>query len=313
MSGRSATDRAFTALVTGANGFLGRYVSRTLSAGGFRVTGIGHGTWASDEWRAWGIDEWHQCDVTLETMGSYGGEPQIIAHCAGSGSVAYSVKYPLQDYRRTVDTTTAVLEHMRVTSSKAQLVVPSSAAVYGAVKKMPIGVDVPLRPVSPYGVHKKIVEDLCRSYGRHFGVRTSIVRLFSVYGVGLRKQLLWDACNKIRTGDFSFMGSGRETRDLIYVEDAADLMLAAARKASSDCLILNGGSGEAVRTGDIIKAVMAAFDAKGTPSFSGAPSQGDPAHYQADITEALALGWSPRFKHLSQIDAYVSWFKAERE
>ena len=108
--------------------------------------------------------------------------------------------HPYQDYQRTVATTHSVLEYFLTVRPNAGLVLPSSAGVYGIVNSMPIKVTDPLNAASPYGLYKKIAEDLCRSYGKHFGVRSVVIDLFSIYGIGLRKQLLWDACTKITAG-----------------------------------------------------------------------------------------------------------------
>jgi hypothetical protein len=54
--------------VTGAYGFIGRHVARRLAAAGWRVIGMGHGSWSREDWKAWGIDEWHAVDITLETL-----------------------------------------------------------------------------------------------------------------------------------------------------------------------------------------------------------------------------------------------------
>src|SRR6185312_5873943 len=124
---------------------------------------------------------------------------------------------------------------LRCYCPQATLVVPSSAAVYGAVRQIPINESGPRNPISPYGVHKKIAEDLCYSYARHFGARIALVRFFSVYGAGLRKQLLWDACNKLVVGDGRFGGHGNEVRDWLHIEDAARLLIAAAQHAAPTC------------------------------------------------------------------------------
>jgi len=73
-------------------------------------------------------------------------------------------------------------------------------------------------------------EDLCLSYAGRWGIRTSVVRLFSVYGPSLRKQLLWDACEKFRRGDNTFAGTGSELRDWLHVKDAAALIATAAER-----------------------------------------------------------------------------------
>ena len=85
----------------------------------------------------------------------------------------------------------------------------SSAAVYGPGHEGPIGEDARLDPASPYGCHKLVMELLCRSYARSFGVSIVLLRLFSVYGEGLQKQLLWDLCSKLarnRCGQLGGLG-----------------------------------------------------------------------------------------------------------
>jgi len=296
------------ALVTGAYGFLGRHVARALAAQGFHVIGIGHGNWAHDEWRRWGVAEWHTADVTVETLTIYAGEPNLVFHCAGSGSVMFSMTHPLQDWQRTVGSTLAVLEYLRVQQPQSRLVIPSSAGVYGMASHMPISTSAVLKPSSPYGMHKKIAEDLCRSYAQHFGVRSALVRLFSVYGIGLRKQLVWDACSKLKKGVAHFAGTGKETRDWLHVEDAVQLMLTAARHASIECPVVNGGEGLAVSIREVVELIAARLGTSALPVFSNELRAGDPTHYQADVSEALAWGWAPQRDRKSEMNAYVDWF-----
>ncbi len=296
------------ALVTGAYGFVGRHVARALAARGTPVIGIGHGSWGRQEWRSWGLAEWHTADVTVETLTTYAGEPDLVFHCAGSGSVAFSMTHPQHDWQRTVASTFAVLEYLRVQRPSARLVIPSSAGVYGAAVRMPISTDAALRPFSPYGVHKMMAEDLCRSYAQHFGIRSALVRLFSVYGIGIRKQLLWDACVKLSQGVTSFAGTGLETRDWLHVEDAAQLMLVAAKNASTFCPVVNGGEGRAVTIREVVELVAGRFNGELVPTFSGELRLGDPTHYEADVSDAVAWGWATKKDRKTEMSAYVDWY-----
>lgn len=296
-------------LVTGAFGFVGRHVARAAAARGYVVHGVGHGAWSRSEWREWGIDEWHVADVTLDTLVSYGGDPDIVFHCAGSGSVAFSMSHPAQDFERTVLTTLSTLEYVRLHRPDAKLVLPSSAGVYGNASSLPIRIDAPLAPASPYGGHKKMAEDLCRSYAAHFGVSAAIVRLFSVYGVGLRKQLLWDACGKLARGPAEFGGTGDETRDWIHVDDAAALMLAAADAASSACPLANGANGSATQIRKIVESIASEMGNGNAVRFSGMSRPGDPAHFAADIAEARGWGWQPTRSLAAEIARYVAWYQ----
>ena len=296
-------------LVTGAHGFVGRHVARCFSEAGYVVTGIGHGTWDREEFSTFGITFWHQSHVNLESLVTYGGEPEIIAHCAGSGSVMFSMTHPLQDYDRTVSSTAAVLEYVRLHSPGTIVVYPSSAAVYGDAEKLPISESDALKPVSHYGVHKLVAEQLCHSYARNFSVPVAVVRYFSVFGEGLRKQLIWDACSRVSSGNFTFFGTGAEMRDWLHVDDAARLLIVAASHAGSGCPIVNGGSGTGVTVSGILSMVFREFGLTRSAGFSGEPRLGDPPGYQADIQLATKWGWRPGISLSDGIKRYVEWFK----
>lgn len=298
-------------LVTGAYGFIGRHVAKHFAGAGWTVLGIGHGSWARDEWRLWGISDWHTADITLDSLMTYAGSPNVIVHCAGSGSVGFSMTHPVQDFQRSVVTTMAVLEFIRLHVPQTHLVYLSSAGVYGKVEKLPIVESSPLIPVSPYGVHKKISEEICKSFADHFGLTVSVLRLFSVYGAGLQKQLLWDACNKIIQSKYMFFGTGQELRDWIHVSDVATLVEHVLKYSAEKYSVFNGASGVCVSVVDILKMLFRNLDVSAAPSFSGVAKQGDPVGYVADISKAVDLGWQPMWSLDRGVQDYANWFREE--
>ena len=295
-------------LITGAYGFIGRHVARALAAEGLTIIGIGHGAWSREQWRKWGISEWHAADVNFDNLVTHAGLPQAVVHCAGSGTVGFSATHPHQDYQRTVATTAAVLEFVRLYAKDAAVVYPSSAAVYGYARRLPIAETEAPSPVSAYGVHKQMAEQLCAAYARHFGIKAAIVRLFSVYGNGLRKQLLWDACSKLRRGEAEFFGTGAELRDWLHVEDAATLLALARRHASTACPVVNGGSGAGVAVADIVQEIRNAMHADVAVTFDGKVRDVDPPTYVADVNRAAAWGWRARKPWQEGVRAYAGWF-----
>lgn len=175
--------------------------------------------------------------------------------------------------------------------------------------QLPIPECAPRRPVSPYGVHKKIAEDLCRSYGRTFGVRVAMVRIFSAYGPELRKQLLWDACRKARGGERRFGGTGQETRDWIAIEDVAALLLREVEMASPDAPVVNGATGEDVAIRQVVGFVYDAVGAPAAPVFSGVGRAGDLERYAGDPARARGWGREPEHGWRDGMRDYVRWFE----
>lgn len=298
------------ALVTGANGAIGRHVAFTLAAHGWQVVGLGHGTWGHEEQLAWGVSHWYKGDVNLITLQAIKISPSLIIHCAGSGAVGASFEEPYTDFARTVSATLAVLEYIRINCPNAKLVYPSSAAVYGVAEQFPIRETANLTPASPYGAHKKIAEDLILEYSKYFHLNCAIVRLFSIYGPGFRKQLLWDACNHILNNEAQFYGTGDETRDWLHVSDAAKLMLCASENAACDCPIINGAGGKAVTVREIILELIGLMNSSVKPVFCGTHKKGDPVHYLADIQRSLEWKWKPEISLKDGLINYVDWFKS---
>lgn len=301
-------------VVTGAAGFLGRHAARHLAASGFRVAGIGHGDFAGGSFREWGMETWESADVrldTLEALSDAGGEISAIVHCAGSGTVGFSLENPRGDFRRTVGTTVDVLEFARRRAPAVRVVYPSSAAVYGTAGEQPLTEDAPLNPISPYGLHKRMAEDACRCFAGRWGVPAAVVRFFSLYGEGLRKQLLWDACRKARDGAFRFFGSGEERRDWLHVADAARLLHLAMERADPACPVVNGGTGTGVSVREVLVRLGGHWRPALAPDFSGAAKAGDPCHLVADVRRAAAWGFAPGVDIGTGLADYLRWFRSE--
>ena len=300
-----------TVLITGAAGFIGSHVAAEYAKRGMRVIGLGRSDWT--DWQGHGIAEWHRCEITLDSLVECGGTPDVIVHCAGGSSVGFSVQAPYQDFLQTVQVTAQVLEFMRLHARHAKFVYPSSAAVYGEVKKLPISEETALQPISPYGVYKQMAESLCQLYARQYHLSMSIVRLFSIYGEGLRKQLLWDACNKLSKGESEFYGTGEEVRDWLHVQDATNLLVLAAEYASPACPTLNGGMGEGVYVKDLLQYLSEQLGLSIKPQFSSLAKAGDPNAYVADMAIAKQWGWSPQTKWRSGVAHFAQWFLGEKK
>ena len=155
---------------------------------------------------------------------------------------------------------------------------------------------------------KKMAESLCELYAEKFEVSVVIVRLFSIYGNGLRKQLLWDACQKFKESDNIFFGTGDEIRDWLHVEDLAKLFLAISLKSLSSFMVLNAGSGKGVSIKNVLFHINDLLELDLKPQFSSIPKIGDPKGYIADTTKANSLNWSPTINWQEGVAGYVKWY-----
>lgn len=299
--------------VTGARGFIGRHVARAFAKAGWSVLGVGHGRWSQTEARLWGVQYWHESDITHEALRmliAKGGSPDAIFHAAGGSSVGQSVEHPLRDFDRTVRTTAVFLDAVHELASDTLMILPSSAAVYGCAGSGPINELAPLAPMSPYGLHKHLAEQLVRGANQLFGLRYAIIRYFSVYGPGLRKQLLWDLAQRLSSCEREIVlsGTGEETRDFLHVEDAARFAVTVVEKMEgSDSLIVNGGSGESVSVRYIAETLRRFLSPTTSIRFNGAQRAGDPLHYQADTQLMDSFRFRPRWRLEEGMAGYVDW------
>ena len=254
-----------TIWITGGKGFIGRHLARLVSGNGDIVSGIGHGLWPAEEAGKWGYANWSNGEIdaaNLSQLARASGLPDVVYHLAGGSSVGASLQNPHEDFRRTVASTAQLLEWLRLNAPDANIVGVSSAAVYGAGHIGPIPEEAAISPSSPYGTHKAMMESLCRSYAENFGLRVAIVRLFSVYGAGLEKQLVWDLCCKLAAAKSSTValgGTGGELRDWLHVDDAATLLAMVRSRCDASCPAINGGTGIATSTRKVAEMTCQAW------------------------------------------------------
>lgn len=306
------------AWVTGARGFIGRRLARYLHGRGLMVCGIGHGHLPLDLLPQAGLASWSNSEITAEALDRLAGDrgaPDLVFHLAGGSAVSASMHAPFEDFMRTTNTTARLLEWLRSHSPSSNVLVASSAAVYGDTRGVPAEESRQAAPISPYGYHKWMMEQLCREYSQVFGLRTSALRMFSIYGEGLRKQLLWDCSVKL-TGKAELIelgGTGQELRDWVHVDDAVAMMYRAVELASVDCPILNGGSGTGVSVRDIVALLRTALGRSAKVEFSGTPRRGDPAVLVADARRMNSAGITCQVPLAAGVQRYADWFQGARD
>jgi UDP-glucose 4-epimerase len=299
--------------ITGARGFIGRNLAKHLSEGGHLVVGLGHGAWPDGDAARWGVSHWVNGDVqpgNLRQLAQDYGAPDFVYHLAGGSSVGAATAGPLEDFARSVITTAEVLDWIRLESPETRVVAASSAAVYGAGHGGPISESLDGIPASPYGYHKLLMEHLCRSYASTYGVQVALPRMFSVYGAGLRKQLLWDVCTKLSStsDEVQLGGSGDELRDWIDVRDLVKALDLVKEIASDKAPRINVGTGIGTPVRDVATLLVSAWPERATVSFDGRSRIGNPFSLLADTTELRALGFEWTIRVDAGIRDYVRWY-----
>ncbi|HXD91726.1 MAG TPA: NAD-dependent epimerase/dehydratase family protein, partial [Bacteroidia bacterium] len=177
-------------LIIGSKGFIGSHASRFFSAG--------HDVWGADVLESNDDKKYYLLDkkntnfevIFLENTFD------LCINASGNGSVPISINSPVLDFELNVTNTIKLLDAIRVHNPLCKFINISSAAVYGNPPGIPVTEDMPLLPLSPYGWHKLYSEQISKEYFYLYNLQTINLRLFSVYGEHLKKQLFWDIYQK---------------------------------------------------------------------------------------------------------------------
>jgi UDP-glucose 4-epimerase len=237
----------------------------------------------------------------------------VVVQAAGAADVSASMREPFADFQASVPGTAFLLDCIRKHAPSARFVYLSSAAVYGNPETMPVLESFPPQPLSPYGWHKLAAEMLCREYAGIFGVKTVILRLFSAYGPGLRRQVIWDICYKLRhSNQVTLHGTGGETRDFLHVDDIARALAVVATSDLESGVSLNLASGSSIEIGALADLLRKRLSPHAAISFSGQCLPGYPSRWSADVSKLSALGFAPQVKIGHGLDGYVEWFRSTK-
>ena len=296
------------ALVTGAAGFIGGSIARALERQGWAVH----------------ADPRHGSPRGPLTVASLrhaldGQAPDAIVHAAGSGTVGRVAADPAVELSANMRSLVEVLEYATTHAPLTQVVLLSSASVYGNAPPVPQREDDARMPISLYGLVKAQLEQAGAFYALQHRLSVTTVRLFSVYGPGLRKQLLWDAMKKFQAGRSDFFGTGTEQRDWVHIDDVCDFVsaLLAHRTnvqllgdvpAETPFTVLNCAAGQAPTNAEVLAHLARAAGAP-APVFNGQTRPGDPQCLFADCTQArMQIGWRARVAWQDGLSDYARWF-----
>lgn len=303
-----------TVLITGASGFLGTWLADEVFEAGYELIGI--------DLRAPLRPEIWSNFVTASTDNVdwenllHGKELHGVCHLAGGASVALSVNDPYSDFSNLLPGTARLALYLSKMHSQAKFILFSSAAVYGDAKHLPIKEDTTATPISPYGIHKNIAELLLENYSRIYNLPITILRIFSVYGPGLRKQLIWDVSNraiaahKQGKADITLFGTGKETRDFIYVKDLCKAVVVLLKKETDSTFeVYNMASGIESSVAEIADCLIKHLDVDVKINFNGTVPKGDPLTVRADISRLKNTGAKINYTLDKGLEEVAQWIK----
>ncbi len=311
-------------LVTGAAGFIGMHVSERLLRDGCEVVGVDSlDTYYDPALKAARLARlqatpgfsFERLDVAdpsaTATLFESCGFDRVV-HLAAQAGVRHSLNHPQAYAQSNLVGFVNVLEgcrHARV----EHLVYASSSSVYGGNVKMPFSeVDRVDHPVSLYAATKKANELMAHSYSHLFGLPTTGLRFFTVYGPWGRPDmaafLFVDAILSGRPIDV--FNHGDMKRDFTYVDDIVEGVVRVLGHVPSPYRVLNIGNSDPVALADFIAAIEEALGMKARRRLL--PMQpGDVPATCADVSALRTLiDFAPRTDMREGVRRFVSWYRA---
>lgn len=239
-----------------------------------------------------------------------------IYHLAAIASVADSVERPVETHIVNFDSVLILLELLKNNKIKPErLVFSSSAAVYGDEPSLPKHEESVIRPLTPYAVDKFAAEKYVLSYSDLYGIPTSAVRFFNVYGPNQNPKspysgvisIIIDCYEKLlqnKKSKFTIFGDGKQTRDFVYVQDVIQALILVASQKESIGEVYNVGTGLETSLIELINMMDAILDIN-LPIIHEAPRSGDIPSSYANISKLEHLGFKNNYTVKNGIRKYL--------
>ena len=253
------------ALITGAAGFIGSHLTKSLLDGGAQVTGLDCFTdyYAREIKESnLAVNAGRQGFRFIEGSVQHTDLPALLEgkthvfHLAAQAGVRKSWGRDFRIYTdNNVDASQRLLEAC-VGRPLERFVYASSSSVYGDNVSIPMREDALPQPVSPYGVTKLAAEQLCHLYVVNHGVPATSVRYFTVYGPRQRPDMGFHRffLAAMRNESVTVFGDGRQTRDFTFVADAVAATVNASTLGKPGA-VYNIGGGSRVELLDVFELI----------------------------------------------------------
>jgi CDP-glucose 4,6-dehydratase len=315
-----------TALVTGAQGFIGSWLAERLLDEGARVVALRRDVPSLSRFAIQELGA--RCEVVQGDLDDYESLLRIlnehgvdtVFHLAAQTIVGTANRSPLSTFETNVKGTYTLLEACRalgvVGDPLRAVVVASSDKAYGEHDDLPYTEDFPLQPRHPYDVSKACTDMVARSYAHTFGLPVAVTRLANVYGGGdfNFSRIVPDTIRSLILEERPVIRSdGTPERDYLYVEDAVSAYLAVAGSLEDERhrgRAWNAGNGQPIAVRDVVARVIAAAGSHAEPEIQG---EGKPAgeidRQWLDSTAIRSeLGWEPAWELDRGLSETYGWY-----
>lgn len=303
-------------VVTGAAGFIGSHLVDRLLADGRQVVGIDSfeeyyprpykeaNLAAAREHPDFVLREQNLLDVDLP--GLLDGAA-CVYHLAAQAGVRASWGTSFEVYTRNNVLATQQLLEAAVRAGVPKVVYASSSSVYGDQDQLPLREDMLPKPRSPYGVTKLAGEHLCCLYAANYGLDTTSLRFFTVYGPRQRPDMAFHKFIRalLEGRELVIYGNGAQTRDFTYVGDIVQGLIQAASAGPGS--VMNLGGGNRVTLDESIELLCRLTDCR--PRLDKrATEAGDVRDTLADVTSArVGVGYEPKTRLEDGLRHEVTW------
>ncbi|MEM7482866.1 MAG: GDP-mannose 4,6-dehydratase [Acidobacteriota bacterium] len=309
-------------LITGGAGFIGSHVTRRLLGRGDQVTVLDNFNDFYDPARkranvapfldgdAYRLVEGDIRDEALVDELFQSGEFDGVIHLAARAGVRPSLAEPILYEDVNCIGTLRLLEAARRHGPQV-FIFGSSSSVYGINQKVPFSESDPVdQPISPYATTKRTGELLCYNYHHLYGLKTSCLRFFTVYGPAQRPEMAIHKFTDLiaRGQPVPLFGDGSSRRDYTFIDDIVDGAISSLDRAH-DFEIFNLGGAETTSLADLVRWIGEELGVEPQVE-SHAVQPGDVPITYADVEKAeRLLGYSPKVPIREGLKRFVAWYR----
>lgn len=297
-------------LISGGAGFIGSHLAAALVADDNEVWCLGRqpelGAFSDIKYRVLDIRNFDCWDILEQEQFDY------VFHLAGNADQNLALQDPRYDLEENFLATFNLLEKIRTMVVQPKLIFASSVTVYGNCSDLVLHEETSVTvPIGNYGVSKLAAERYVYAYAKQYKIKALTARIFSTYGPGLRRQIVFDLIKKLSKDptQLEILGTGNEARDLIYIDDQVNNLLTIAKRGKYEGEVYNAACGRLTTTRQIAEAVSVAMNLKPKFIFTEQIRIFDAPTWLADVSKITVLGCKPRIDLIEGASRTVAWFK----